>query len=321
MKAVVVEKTGGPENLYYGEVPDQKAGPGEVLVKLEAIGVNFIDTYFRNGLYQAPEKPIRIGSEGAGTIVEVGEGAGFQVGQRVAYVLARGSYAQYAAVPQRYVVKLPPDISFQQGAAAVLQGLTAHYLTRSTFPLQAGQVCLVHAAAGGTGQMIVQAAKIAGATVIGTCSTKEKAELAKQCGADHVIRYDEQDFAAETKKITAGAGVDVVYDSVGKTTFAGSLDCLKPRGLMVSFGNASGPVGEIAPLLLMQKGSLYLTRPHLENYIAGGDLEWRSSELFQWISEGKLKVGIFKEYSLSDAGSAHRDLEARRSTGKLILLP
>ncbi len=321
MKAVVVETTGGPENLQYRDIPDQKPGPGEVLVKLEAIGVNFIDTYFRGGLYQAPERPIRIGSEGAGTIVEVGEGARFQLGQRVAYVLARGSYAQYAVVAQRYVVALPPAISFQQGAAAVLQGLTAHYLTRSTFPLKTGQVCLVHAAAGGTGQMIVQAAKIAGATVIGTCSTEEKAELARQSGADYVIRYDEQDFAAETKRITEGAGVDVVYDSVGKTTFVGSLDCLKPRGLMVSFGNASGPVGEIAPLLLMQKGSLYLTRPHLENYIANGELEWRSSELFQWISEGKLKVQIFKEYSLQDAVSAHRDLEARRSMGKLILLP
>ncbi len=322
MKAVVADPVGGPENLKYIDVPVRQPGPGEVLIKLEAIGVNMIDTYFRKGFYKAPETPVALGDEGAGTIEAVGTGTDWRVGQRVAYFLARGSYAEYAVVPQQRLVELPASVSFEQGAAAILQGLTAHYLTRSTFPLKPGNVCLVHAAAGGTGLMILQMAKIAGATVIATCSTAEKEKLVQEHGADRVIRYGEQNVVAEVKAFTGGAGLDVVYDSVGKSTFMDSLDCLKPRGLMVSFGQSSGPIGEIDPLLLSQKGSLYLTRPHLGNYAADpAELRWRSSDVFQWIADGRLKVQIYKEYKLADAASAHRDLEARRTTGKLLLKP
>ncbi len=322
MKAVVADPVGGPENLRYIDVPTKQPGPGEVLIKLEAIGVNMIDTYFRKGFYKAPETPVALGDEGAGTIEAVGAGVEWRVGQRVAYFLSRGSYAEYATVPQQRLVELPASVSFEQGAAAILQGLTAHYLTRSTFPLEAGNVCLVHAAAGGTGLMLVQMAKIAGATVIATCSTSEKEKLVKEHGADSVIRYSEQSVVAEVKSFTGGAGLDVVYDSVGKSTFMNSLDCLKPRGLMVTFGQSSGPIGEIDPLLLSQKGSLYLTRPHLGNYASDpAELRWRASDLFRWIAEGRLKVRIYKEYKLADAASAHRDLEARRTTGKLLLKP
>lgn len=323
MKAVVADPAGGPENLKYLDVAQPQPGKGEVLIKLASIGVNFIDVYFRQGLYKAPETPIRLGNEGAGTVTAVGEGVtGFHTGQRVAYAMSRGSYAEYAAVPQQFVAPLPDSISLDQGAAVMLQGMTAHYLTRSTFPLQTGQTCLVHAAAGGAGILIVQLAKIAGATVIGTCSTDEKAKLVREHGADQVIRYTESDFVSEVKRITNNAGVDVVYDSIGKSTFAKSLDCLKPRGLMVTFGQSSGPIGEIDPLVLSQKGSLYLTRPTLANYISSpGELTWRSSELFQWIEEGRLKLHIHNTYRLSDAASAHRDLESRQTTGKLLLVP
>jgi NADPH2:quinone reductase len=322
MKAVVADPVGGPENLIYLELPIPTPGKGEVLVKLEAIGVNFIDVYFRNGLYKAPESPVRLGNEGAGTIEAVGEGASWRIGQRVAYVMARGSYAEYAVVPQHLLMELPPGVSFEDGSAAALQGMTAHYLTRSTFELKPNHTCLVHAAAGGAGLMIVQLAKIAGATVIGTVSTNEKAKLAKESGADHVILYSEQDFVAETKRLTANKGADVVYDSVGKTTFHKSLDCLRARGLMVTFGQSSGAVGEIDPLVLNQKGSLFLTRPTLGHYISDpAELNWRSSELFNWIREGRVKVRIHQIYPLADAGQAHRDLEARKTTGKLLLKP
>ena len=322
MKVVVADPVGGPENLKYVELPEPEPGEGEVLVQLAAIGVNFIDVYYRNGLYPGPETPVRLGNEGAGTVVAIGKGATFRVGQRVAYAISRGSYAEYASVPEKALVALPDAISFRDAAAVMLQGMTAHYLTRSTFPLKAEDTCLVHAAAGGAGLLIVQAAKIAGATVIGTCSTEEKAELVKANGADHVILYSEQDFVAEVKRLTGGVGVEVVYDSVGKTTFAKSLDCLKPRGLMVTFGQSSGPIGEINPLLLSQKGSLFLTRPSLANYISDPDeLRWRSSDIFQWIAEGRLQVRIHREYGLSDAASAHRELESRRSSGKLLLKP
>ncbi|HEX4167384.1 MAG TPA: quinone oxidoreductase [Bryobacteraceae bacterium] len=322
MKAVVAEAVGGPENLKYIDVPAPQPAPGEVLVKLAAIGVNMIDTYYRKGIYKAPETPILLGSEGAGTIAAVGSGVNFKPGQRVAYSMARGAYAEYAIVPQQLVVELPAAVSFEDGAAALLQGMTAHYLTHSTFALKPGHVCLIHAAAGGTGLLIVQMAKIAGAVVIGTCSTPEKAKLVAENGADHVIRYGEQNFVAEVKKITGNAGVDVVYDSVGKSTFADSLDCLKPRGLMVSFGQSSGPIGEINPLLLQQKGSLYLTRPNLANYISDpAEMQWRSSDLFGWLADGRLNVRIYKQYKLADAASAHRDLESRRTTGKLLLIP
>jgi NADPH2:quinone reductase len=303
-------------------LPTPQPGKGEVLVKLEAIGVNFIDVYFRNGFYKAPESPVRLGNEGAGTIEAVGEGVGWHTGQRVAYVMARGACAEYAVVPQHLLMELPSSVSFEEGAAAALQGMTAHYLTRSTFELQSDHTCLVHAAAGGAGLMIVQLAKIAGATVIGTVSTNEKADLAKEHGADHVILYTEQDFVAETKRLTANKGVDVVYDSVGKTTFHKSLDCLRPRGMLASFGQSSGAVGEIDPLVLSQKGSLFLTRPTLANYISDPkELKWRSSDLFNWIAAGRLKIRVHHIYRLADAAQAHRDLEARKTTGKLLLKP
>ncbi len=322
MKAVVADPVGGPENLRYIDAPKPEPGPGEVLVKVEAIGINFIDVYFRTGLYKAPEKPVKIGNEAAGTVEAAGSGVDFRPGQRVAYAMARGSYAEYAAVPQSALVHLPDDISFETAAVLMLQGMTAHYLTRSTFPLRTDQTCLIHAAAGGVGLLLVQIAKIAGATVIGTVSTEQKARLVKEHGADHTICYTEQDFAEEVKRITGGKGVNVVYDSVGSTTFHRSLDCLRPRGMMVSFGQSSGPVGAVDPLQLSQKGSLFLTRPSLAHYVSDPDeLSWRASELFEWYRKGLLRLKIHRTYPLSDAASAHRDLESRVSTGKLLLRP
>ncbi len=322
MKAVVADPTGGPENLKVFDLPIPQPGEGEVLVKLEASGLNFIDIYFRTGLYKAPENPVRLGSEGAGTVEAVGKGVNRPVGQRVAYAMARGSYAEYALVPDSVLVELPDDVTFEQGAAVMLQGMTAHYLTHSTFELKPGNTCLIHAAAGGAGLLIVQLAKLAGATVIGTVSTQEKADLAKDHGADHIIRYTEQDFVAETKRITGNRGVDVVYDSVGKTTFHGSLDCLRPRGMMVLFGQSSGPVGQIDPQILNQKGSLFLTRPSLAHYLSDPkELLWRASDLFRWIQQDKLKLQIHKIYPLAEAAQAHRDLESRNTKGKLLLKP
>jgi NADPH2:quinone reductase len=322
MKAVVADPTGGTENLKVFDLPQPEPGEGEILVKLESSGVNFIDVYFRTGLYKAPENPVRLGNEGAGTVAAVGKGVNRPVGQRVAYAMVRGSYAEYALVPNSMLVELPDEITFEQGAAVMLQGMTAHYLTHSTFRLKPGDACLVHAAAGGAGLMVLQLAKIAGAIVIGTVSTQEKADLARQHGADHIIRYTEQDFVAETKRITNGRGVDVVYDSVGKTTFYGGLDCLRLRGTMALFGQSSGPVGQIDPQILNQKGSLFLTRPSLGHYVSDPEeLRWRASDLFRWIKEGKLKLQIHKVYSLEDAGQAHRDLESRKTAGKLLLRP
>jgi len=322
MKAVVADPTGGPENLKVFDLPKPEPGEGEVLVKLEASGVNFIDIYFRMGLYKAPENPVRLGSEGAGTVEAVGKGVDRHIGQRVGYAMARGSYAEYAIVPNSMLVDLPDDVSFEQAAAVLLQGMTAHYLTRSTFELKPGSTCLIHAAAGGAGLMLVQLAKIAGATVIGTVSTQQKADLAKKHGADHIIRYMEQDFVAETKMITGNRGVDVVYDSVGKSTFYGSLDCLRPRGMLALFGQSSGPIGQIDPQILNQKGSLFLTRPSLGHYVSDlKELHWRASDLFKWIEQGKLKLQIHKIYRLEDAAEAQRDLESRKTTGKLLLKP
>lgn len=322
MKAVVANAVGGPENLHYVDLPDPQPAEGEAVVKIEAIGVNFIDVYFRKGLYKAPESPIRLGSEASGVVTAVGSGVSLKIGQRVAYAMARGAYAEYAAVPAKLIVPLPDAVSFEDGAAIVLQGMTAHYLLRSTFPLQSGQTCLIHAAAGGTGLLLVQIAKLLGATVIGTASTEEKAQLAKQNGADHVILYSETDFVSETKRLTGDRGVDVVYDSVGASTFAKSLDCLRPRGMMVSFGNSSGPAGPVEPLTLSQKGSLFLTRPNLAHYISDpAELEWRASDLFNWIDSGKLKTRVYKVYPLREAAAAHRDLEGRGTSGKLLLKP
>jgi NADPH2:quinone reductase len=304
------------------DLPAPEPGEGEVLIKLEAIGINFIDVYFREGLYKAPERPVKLGNEGSGIVEAVGKGAQFRPGQRVAYAMARGSYAEYAAVPAKFVVEVPESVSLDDAAAVMLQGMTAHYLTHSTFKLQKGQTCLVHAAAGGAGLLIVQMAKIAGATVIGTCSTEEKAQLAREHGADHMILYTEQDFLEKVKRITAGKGVAVVYDSVGKTTFNKSLDCLSARGMMASFGQSSGPVGQIDPLLLSQKGSLFLTRPSLANYISDPEeLRWRTSDIFKWLADGRLRLRIHKKYKLADAGQAQRDLEGRKTTGKLLLKP
>jgi len=236
--------------------------------------------------------------------------------------MARGSYAEFATVPQSVLVELPENVSFENAATVMLQGMTAHYLTHSTFPLKPGEACLVHAAAGGAGLLVVQMAKIAGATVIGSVSTEAKAQLARDCGADHIILYTQTDFVPEVRRITHDKGVDVVYDSVGNTTFHKSLDCLRPRGMMVSFGQSSGPVGQIDPLALSQKGSLFLTRPSLANHVSDpNELKWRSSDIFNWIAAGRLNLQIHKIYRLADAASAHRDLEARKTSGKLLLKP
>jgi len=322
MKTVVADPVGGPENLKYIDLPNPETSEGHAVVQIEAIGVNFIDVYFRTGLYKAPETPVRLGSEAAGIVVAAGPGVTIPVGTRVAYTMARGSYAEYASVPAANLVPVPDSISYEQAAAVMLQGMTAHYLTHSTFPVKPGHTCLVHAAAGGAGLMLVQIAKIAGATIIGTVSTEQKAELVRRQGADHVILYTQTDFVAEVRKITANKGVDVVYDSVGNTTFHKSLDCLRLRGILVSFGQSSGPVGPIDPLLLNQKGSLFLTRPSLGNYIhEPEELKWRAGDLFGWIENGRLSLHIQKIYPLHDAAEAHRDLESRRTTGKLLLKP
>jgi len=316
MKAVFVEKVGGPENLKYADIPKPSPAAGQALVKIAAAGVNYIDTYFRTGLYPSP-LPIMLGNEGAGTVEAVGpDVSSVRPGDRVAYGMWRGSYAEYAVVPVSQLVKIPDSLDFQTAAAAMLQGMTAHYLTHSTYPLKAGDSCLIHAAAGGVGLLLIQMAKMLGARVIGTVGTDEKAQQAKAAGADEVVVYSKEDFVAKAK------GMHVVYDSVGKSTFMSSLDCLRPRGMMVSFGNSSGPAPEIAPLLLAQKGSLFLTRPTLASYSSSvEELDWRAGDVLKWIAEGKLKLHIHKVYPLRDAAQAHRDLEGRGTTGKLILIP
>jgi NADPH2:quinone reductase len=318
MKAVYIEQTGGPEALQYGDQPKPQPGPGQALVKIAASGVNFIDTYHRSGLYKVP-LPAILGSEGAGVVESIaGDVSGFKVGDRVAWAGGRGSYAEYAAVPVSQLVAVPEAVSLQDAAAVILQGMTAHYLTHSTFPLHKGHTALIHAAAGGTGRLIVQMAKFAGARVIATAGSAEKAAVAKEAGADEVILYREQDFAEETRRLSDG--VDVVYDSVGASTFFKSIDCLRPRGMMVTFGNASGPVPPIEPLLLSQKGSLFLTRPTLFQYVATReDLEWRAGDLFHWMAQGRLILRVDKVYPLAETAQAHRDLEGRKTTGKLML--
>jgi NADPH2:quinone reductase len=314
MKAVYVEQPGGTENLKYGDIPKPSPGPGQALVKIAASGVNYIDIYFRKGVYPAPP-PIVLGSEGAGTVEAVAPDVKtIAPGDRVAYAMARGSYAEYAVVPAWQLVKIPASVDFETAAAAMLQGMTAHYLTHSTYPLKPGDSCLIHAAAGGTGRLIVQMAKMLGAHVVATVGNGEKAKQAKEVGADEVIIYTEEDFVSRAK------GMHVVYDSVGQATFMKSLDCLRPRGMMVSFGNSSGPVTEFAPLVLSQKGSLFLTRPTLANYSSTiEELDWRAGDVLNWLAQGKLKLHIHKVYPLSEAGHAHRDLESRGTTGKLLL--
>ncbi len=316
MKAIYIEQNGGPEALIFGDVPLPEPLPGHALVKVAASGVNFIDTYQRGGLYKLP-LPAIMGNEGAGTVES---GSLFQKGERVAWAMARGSYAEFAMVPESMLVKLPDAVSFEDGAAAMLQGMTAHYLAHSTYPLKKGDTALIHAAAGGTGLLLVQMAKQAGARVIGTVGTQAKADLARAAGADETILYTSQDFVAGTKRLTDGRGVDVVYDSVGKTSLMNSLDCLRARGMAVSFGQSSGAVPAFEPLLLAQKGSLYFTRPVLSHYISErSELERRAADVFRWIAEGRLKLRVERAYPLAEAAQAHRDLEGRRTTGKLVL--
>ncbi len=322
MKAILVHHTGGPEDLNYEEVDIPKPAPGQALVKIAASGVNFIDVYQRIGLYKLPI-PFTLGQEAAGVIEALGEGAtGFAVGDRVAYTSVLGAYAEYAAVPTKMLVHVPEGIDLKVAAGAMLQGMTAHYLTHSTFPLKKGDTALVHAAAGGAGLLIVQMAKALGAKVIGTMSTEAKAAVARKAGADETILYTTQDFETEVKRITDGKGVDVVYDSVGATTFLKSLGCIRPRGMMVSFGQSSGPAAPIDPLLLSQRGSLFLTRPTLAFHIATPEeLAWRASDVLNGIKSGQLNIHIEKTYKLADVRQAHRDLESRKTTGKLVLTP
>ena len=322
MKAIRVHAPGGPEALRYEDVPQPTPSAGQVLVKVEAAGVNFIDVYQRTGHYKV-ELPFTLGQEAAGVVTAVGSGVtDVTVGARVAYAAVLGAYAEYATVPADRVVVLPDGVSSKQGAAAMLQGMTAHYLASTTYPLKPGDSCLVHAAAGGVGLLLCQIAKLRGARVIGTVSTREKAELARDAGADEVIRYTEQDFEAEVKRLTNGAGLQVIYDSVGKTTFEKGLNCLAHRGMMVLYGQSSGPVGPFDPQVLSQKGSLFLTRPTLVHYIATrAELVARAGELLGWIKQGTLKVRIDRELSLAQAAEAHRLLEGRKTTGKVLLIP
>jgi len=322
MKAIHVMQPGGPGAMQLVDVPTPQPGPNQVLVRIAAIGVNFIDVYFRTGLYKS-ELPIILGNEAAGTVEAVGEGVtGFAPGDRVAYAMARGSYAEYAAVPAAVLAKVPAVVELSTAAAAMLQGMTAHYLTHSTYPLKNGDTCLVHAAAGGAGGLIVQMARSLGARVLATVSTEEKAQIARGHGADEVILYTQEDFQAAVKRLTNGRGVDVVYDSVGVTTFEKSLNSLRPRGMLVLFGQSSGPVPPLDPSILNVKGSLFLTRPSLAHYLlTREEVEWRSGDVLGAVASGALKIRISKTYKLADAASAHRDLEARRTTGKLVLTP
>lgn len=322
MKAIQVQKTGGPDVLTLVDVPVPKPKPNEAVVKLAASGVNYIDVYFREGRYPAA-LPFIDGQEAAGTVSEVGsEVKSVKPGDRVAYTGVLGAYAQYAAVPADRLVHVPHEITEQQAAAAMLQGMTAHYLVHSTYPLKRGETALIHAAAGGVGLLLVQMAKALGAHVIATVGTDEKAKLARKAGADDVIIYTKQDFEAETKRLTGNKGVHVVYDGVGKSTFDGDLNVLRPRGYLVLFGGASGAVPPFDLIKLSQKGSLFITRPTLANYISTREeLEHRAGDVLNMIAEGKLELHISHIYDLAHASQAHRDLEARKTTGKLLLTP
>lgn len=322
MKAVCVHETGGPDKLVYEEIPMPPPGPGQVLVRIRSVGVNFIDIYFRKGLYPAAT-PFIPGMEASGIVEELGDGVfGIKPGDRVAYAMTLGSYAEYAVVDAEKLIQIPESMDFESASAILLQGMTAHYLTHSTFPLKKGTILLLHAAAGGVGLLLTQIASRIGAYVIATVSTDEKAVLALQAGADHVILYSQTDFEVEVKKITDGTGVDVVFDSVGHDTFDKSLNCLKPRGTMVLFGQSSGPVPPMDPNILNPKGSLYLTRPSLAHYIATRDeLLWRAGDIFRWYRDKNLKVRIGATLSLNEAPGAHRLLESRNPGGKVLLRP
>jgi len=322
MQAIQIAAPGGPDVLQAVDVPQPVPGPGQVLVKIDAAGVNFIDIYQRTGQYRVAT-PFTPGQEAGGTVAALGPGvSGLKAGHRVAYAGVLGAYAEYAAVHADRLVVLPNGVSTKQAAAAMLQGMTAQYLATTTYPLKAGDACLVHAAAGGVGQLLCQVAKLRGARVIGTVSTEEKAELAREAGADEVILYMQQDFEAEVKRLTDGAGLQVVYDSVGQTTFTKGLNCLAPRGMMVLYGQSSGPVAPFDPQVLNQRGSLFLTRPTLHHYMASREeLVLRAEEVLDWVREEKLRVRVAVELPLAQAAEAHRLLEGRRSTGKVLLIP
>jgi len=322
MKAIQVQKSGGPEVLTLVDLPALRPKPNEAIVKVSAAGVNFIDVHIREGLYPS-SLPFVIGQEASGIVSEIGADVkSFKPGDRVAYTGIRGSYAEYAAVPADRLVLLPPGISEQQAAAAMLQGMTAHYLVHDTYPLKKGETALIHAAAGGVGLLLVQMAKNIGARVIATAGTEEKAKLARAAGADEVILYAQQDFEVETKRLTDGKGVHVVYDGVGKTTFDKDLNVLRPRGYLALFGAASGPVPLFDVGKLAQKGSLFITRPTLVHYMAAHEeLQKRATDVLTMIATGKVKLRIEHIYPLREAQQAHRDLEGRKTTGKLLLIP
>jgi NADPH2:quinone reductase len=322
MKAIRIHSYGGPEMLMYEDAPLPTARKGEAVVKIETVGVNYIDIYFRSGLSKAAQLPFIPGHEGAGTVSSIGEGVTeVNVGDRVAYAMSQGSYAEYAAVSAWRLVKLPADIDFKIGAAIMLQGMTAHYLTHSTFPLKPGHMVLIHAAAGGVGLLLTQIAKKLGATVFATAGNEAKAELASNAGADEVIIYTARDFEAEVKRLAPG-GVDVVYDAVGATTFEKSLRCLRPRGYMVLYGHSSGPVPAVDPGVLVARGSLFFTRPSLAHYtMTRQETVSRAADLFRWIAAGELKIKLDRVFPLAEAAKAHANLEGRRTTGKVLLLP
>jgi NADPH2:quinone reductase len=321
MKAIQVKKPGGPEALELVELPVPQPKPNEAVVKTAASGVNFVDVYHREGRYPVP-LPFVIGQEGAGSVSAVGaEVKSVKAGDQVAWTGIMGSYAEYVAVPADRLIKIPQGVSDREAAAVMLQGMTAQYLSHTTFPLKRGDTSLVHAAAGGVGLLLVQMAHNIGARVIGTVSTEEKARLAREAGAAEIILYTQSDFESETRQLTGGKGVDVVYDSVGKTTFEKGLNVLRPRGMMVLYGGSSGAVPPVDPIILTQKGSLYLTRPSLAHYIATREeLETRSNAVFGMIAARKLKLRIEHIYPLAEAQRAHRELEGRKTTGKLLLV-
>jgi NADPH2:quinone reductase len=322
MKAIQVAQVGGPEVLTLVDVPVPEPKPNEALVQIKAAGVNFIDVYFREGRYPAP-LPFIDGQEAAGVVTAAGsEVTNVKPGDRVAYTGSLGAYAEYAVVPADRLVHVPKELDFQHAAAAMLQGMTAHYLSHSTYPIKRGETALIHAAAGGVGQLLVQIAKRLGALVIGTAGSEEKARLAREAGADEVIIYTQQDFESETRRLTDGKGVHVVYDGVGKTTFDKDLNVLRPRGYLVLFGGSSGPVPPFDLMKLAHKGSLFITRPTLAHYIATREeLEQRSNDVMQMITRGELKLRIHTTYPLAKAADAHRDLEGRRTIGKILLIP
>jgi NADPH2:quinone reductase len=323
MRAIQITQTGGPEVLEFRELPNPEPGPGQALMQIEACGVNFIDVYLREGRYPA-KLPFVPGQEAAGTVIALGPDVGdsVKVGDRVVWCHVMGTYAEFAAAPIAKLIAIPEDISTKQAAAAMLQGMTAHYLAYSTYAIQPGDDVLIHAGAGGVGLLLIQMAKRLGARVMTTVSTDEKAALARHAGADEVILYTQEDFAVKVRDLTGGRGVAVVYDSVGKTTFEGSLACLRTRGLLALYGGSSGAVPPFDLIQLSTKGSLYVTRPTMKDYtVTRADLEHRAGDVLRWVSEGSLKLRLEHSYPLAEAAQAHRDLEARKTTGKVLLIP